>query len=98
MYESEFKRRLTKELEVLFPGCVVLKTDASYFPGIPDMIVLYGPYWALLEIKRSARAARQPNQEYWVDQFNQMSFSAIIYPENKKEVLDALQLTFRTRR
>ena len=95
MNESAFKRRLTDELKELFPGCEILKNDSAYFPGVPDMIILYGQKWAMLEVKRSRSANNRPNQEYWVERFDEMSFAAIIFPENKEDVLNALQSAFR---
>ena len=94
--ESGFQDRLKKELESMFPGCMVLKQDC--IQGIPDLLVLYKDKWASLECKRNARAERQPNQEYYVDKMNAMSFSRFVYPENKEEVLSELQQTFKPRR
>ena len=51
---------------------------------------------ATLEVKRSANAEKRPNQEYYVELMDGMSFSRFICPENKEEVLDALQSAFRT--
>ena len=90
--ESGFQDRLISDLKEMFPGCIVLKMDQ--FQGIPDLLVLYGNTWFSLECKRSANATRRPNQEYYVDIMNQMSFSRFIYPENKEEVLRDLQQTF----
>lgn len=95
MKESEFQSRLIKKLEILFPGCYVLKNDANYIQGIPDLLVLYKDKWATLECKREASAPHRPNQDYHVDKMNQMSFSAFIFPENEKEVLYALKKLFR---
>lgn len=94
MVESKFQSNLIKELKELFPGCMVLKNDCEYIQGIPDLTIFYGRYWATLEVKRSARASRRPNQEYYVEKMNDMGFSAFIYPENKDEVLDALYSYF----
>ena len=98
--ENEFQPSLIKEIKERFPGAVVLKNDSSYIQGIPDLTVLYGSKWALLEVKRSADAARQPNQEYYVEELNKMGFSSFIFPENKEAVLDAMEQSFkgRTRR
>ena len=90
--ESGFQDRLIRDLKKMFPGCIVLKMDQ--FQGIPDLLVLYGNTWFSLECKRSANATRRPNQEYYVDIMNQMSFSRFIYPENKEEVLRDLQQSF----
>lgn len=94
MLESKFKTKLIDELEDRFPGCIVLHMDE--FQGIPDLLILYGSRWAALEGKRNANASRRPNQDYYVDLMNRMSFAAFIYPENKDEVLYELQQTFRS--
>jgi hypothetical protein len=69
--------------------------------GIPDLLVLYRDRWAMLEVKtRRPRSSRdfEPNQEWYLEQFNEMSFGACIYPQNEEEVLNDLQQTFRARR
>ena len=90
--EGKFQDKLRDELKEMFPGCFVTKMDSKQ--GIPDILVLYGKHWALLECKRSANAPHQPNQDYYVDKFDEMSFSRFIYPENKEEVLYELQQSF----
>lgn len=94
MLESNFQASLIRELKQLFPGCIVLKNDADYLQGVPDLLVLHGKYWASLECKKNSGARRQPNQEYYVELMDDMSFSRFIYPENKEEVLDELQQAF----
>jgi hypothetical protein len=96
MLESKFQANLKKELQALFPGCIVTKLDSSYIQGIPDLLVLYKDKWAVLECKQSANAKRQPNQPYYVDKLNEMSFSRFIYPENKEEVLHELRQSFES--
>ena len=90
--ESGFQDKLRDELQKLFPGCFVLKMDQ--FQGIPDLLVLYKNKWALLENKKSAKAIHQPNQDYYVELFNKLSFSRFIFPENKDEVLNDLKKFF----
>lgn len=96
--ERDFQPELKKEIRARFPGCYIFKLDSSEFQGIPDLLILWGSQWAILEVKRSRIADYQPNQEWYIDQFNQMSFSSVIFPENKEAVLDDLQQTFRARR
>lgn len=94
MTESQFQAKLIKRLGDLFPGCVVMKNDANLQQGIPDLTILYRERWAMLEVKASPRAAQQPNQQHFVSHFDEMSFAAIIHPENEEEVLGALQRAF----
>lgn len=94
MLENRFKTKLIKEIKEMFPGCMVLHLDPNEIQGIPDLLVLYQDKWAVLEGKKSAAASHRPNQEYYVDLMNDMSFAAFIYPENKDEVLEELYLYF----
>lgn len=89
--ERDFQSKLIKELKVMFKGCIIIKNDPNYIQGIPDLLILYNDRWAALEVKKSEHAHHQPNQEYYVDLMDQMSFAAFIYPENKEEILYELQ-------
>lgn len=90
MKESQFQAELIKDLKDLFPGCLVIKNDPNYIQGIPDLLVLHGPNWIALECKRSAREATQPNQQWYIEVMNDMSFAAFIYPENREEIIHAI--------
>ena len=96
--ESQFQAELIKDLKRAFPGCVVLKNDANYIQGFPDLLVLFEGKWAALECKKQQEAHRQPNQTYYVDKLNAMSYASFICPENREEVMNELQQTFRTDR
>lgn len=98
MLERVYQGQLIRLLGELFPGCVILKNDSSYLPGIPDLTIFYRNRWAMLEVKASENAAEQPNQEFYVDQLNKMSFAAFIYPENQEDVLRDLQFALERRR
>ncbi len=98
MNEGQYKTKIIKKLETLFPGCLILKNDASYRQGIPDLSVLYNDRWAMLEVKVSEKASTQPNQEHYVRVLDEMSFAAFIYPENEEAVLNALQSAFGSAR
>ena len=93
--ENSFQANLKKELKSMFPGCIVTKMDSGDIQGIPDLLVLYGEKWATLECKKSKNAKKQPNQEYYVDAMDAMSYSRFIYPENKEEVLSELRDKFK---
>jgi hypothetical protein len=98
MLENRFKTNLVKELEEMFPGCIIIHMDPNEIQGIPDLLILYRDKWAALEGKKNERASCRPNQEYYVDLMNSMSFAAFIYPENKEEVLYELQQALKPRR
>ena len=90
MLESKFQAKLIKEIKENLPGCIVMKTDPNYIQGMPDLLILHKNKWASLENKRSTNAKKQPNQQYYVDKMNEMSFSSFICPENKEAVLSDL--------
>ena len=91
--ESGFQDRLIKEIEGLFPECMIFKMD--YPQGIPDLLILKDDKWASLENKKTKDAEHRPNQDFYVEKMNNMSFSSFIYPENKVEVLEKLKRHFR---
>lgn len=96
--ENKFQADLIKEIKRRLPGCLVLKNDANYMQGIPDLLVLWNKCWALLECKKSADETHQPNQDYYIDKAIKMSFGSFIWPENKEEVLNEMERAFQVRR
>lgn len=96
MLESKFQSKLIRRIKEEFPGCIVLKNDPTYLQGIPDLTIFYEDTWAVLEVKKSAKASHQPNQDYYVDKMSQMSYAAFIFPENEEEVMAELQNHFNT--
>lgn len=94
--ESEFQKNLKRELKRLFPGCIIKRNSVDDIQGFPDITVYYGQKYAHLECKRSARASKRPNQQFYVDLFNDMGgYASFIYPENKDKVLAELALWFK---
>jgi len=98
MLESRFQAALIKELNEIFVGCIILKNDANYIQGFPDLLILYKNKWAALECKKSLEEAFQPNQEYYLEALNDMSYASVICPENKEEVLHEVQQAFGVHR
>lgn len=96
MTEAQYQARLIRKLRIMFPDCIVQKVDTA--PGWPDLLILWNDRWACLEVKAHSTAKTQPNQDHYVSRLNGMSFAAYIYPENEREVLDALQQAFESPR
>lgn len=90
--ESGFQDRLRKTILNRFPGSMVFKMDQ--IQGIPDFLVLYKNKYAFLENKKSECATHRPNQDYYVNKLNEMSFARFVYPENRDEVLNELDKFF----
>lgn len=95
MLESAFQAKLIKRIKKEFPSCIVLKNDAEYLQGIPDLLILYKDKWAALEVKRSSSSSHRPNQEFYVDKMDEMSYARFIFPENEKEIIDELKIYFQ---
>ena len=93
--EGKFQSELKKKLRKMFPGCLITKLDPNDIQGIPDLLILWNDRWAVLECKRNAQASHQPNQDYYVNMLNEMSYSAFIFPENEEVILNELQQALR---
>lgn len=92
--ETEFSSDFKDELKRRFPGCFIIKLDSNQIQGIPDLLVLWHHRWAILETKRGLKSIRQPNQEYYVSLFDNMSYSAFVHPLNYREILDDMESAF----
>lgn len=92
-----FKTKFIKNLQLEFPDCVVMLTDAQYQQGVPDILMLVGDAWFAFEVKAAANSSRRPNQEWWVDILNRLSYASFVYPENEREVLDEVQQALEAR-
>lgn len=89
--ESVYQTLVIRRLEQEYPGCVIIPNDARIIQGVPDLLILFGDRWAMLEVKASESAPVRPNQPHYVDEFNRMSYCSFIYPENEDEVFYELQ-------
>lgn len=97
MLENKYQPKFIKKVRELFPGCVILKNDSGYQQGIPDWTIFYQDMWAIIEIKKEPPTRDEdfePNQQWFLGEFNKWSFAACVFPENEKEVLDGLQRSF----
>ena len=95
MIESNFQKRIKKELKEKFPGCIIYKTDPSQIQGSPDLLVLNEDKWAALEVKKSAKAPHRPNQDLRVEHMNEMSYASFIFHENEESVFNDLERLFK---
>ncbi len=93
--EAVFQAGLISELKKRLPGCIVTKLDSAHIQGIPDLLILWGKHWAALECKKHATAKRRPNQQYYIELMDRMSFARFIFPENRENVLNELEQAFR---
>ena len=98
MRENKFQAKLVEEIKERYPGAIVLKNDAQLKRGIPDLTILYKKKWAVLECKKENKSSHRPGQDNYIEKLNEMSFARFIYPENKEEVLDEMDATFKPRR
>lgn len=96
--ESDFKTSLINKIEKRLPGAMVFHLDAGECQGIPDLLVIYKDRWAALEGKDERKASQRPNQEYYVNLMNEMSYASFVYPENEEEVLNELQQALQSDR
>ena len=95
MLESTYQNKLIKKIKKLLPKCIIHQNDPTRQQGVPDLVIFNGPRWAMLEVKISPTADIQPNQEYWVEAFDEMSYASFIFPENEEVVLNELQQALR---
>ena len=98
MLESKFRVELIRELRNMFPYCMIVFNNPHDIQGFPDITILIGDRWAMLECKASLNSPIRPNQEYYIELANKMSFARFIYPENKEIVLNELYEAFRSDR
>lgn len=87
--ERDYQPGLRKRIEDRLPGAKVFKPNLHQ--GAPDLLILCGDRWGMLEVKKAANAKRQPNQDHYVAEYDDMSFAAVISPENEEEVLHDLE-------
>lgn len=95
MQERDYQAKIIKQLTQMFPGIMILKNDSGYRQGIPDLTLLYEDRWAVLEVKKYSRASVRPNQQYYIEKLNAMSFAAFISPDNEADILNELQIALQ---
>jgi hypothetical protein len=96
--ESLFEAKLVFELQRLYPGAVLLKNYANYLVGFPDRLILFEDRWAAFDTKANKSSPHRPNQDYYINILNSMSYASFVYPQNKEVFLHELQQTLRSSR
>jgi len=96
MLEREFQAKIIRTIKDRYPDAVVIKNDPNYMQGVPDLAVFHNDHWAMLECKADPTSPTQPNQKYYIDKFDRMSFAKIINPVNQKEVLNEMESLFQS--
>lgn len=97
MKENKFQSGLIKRLREEFEGCIIMKNDPNYIQGIPDLAIFHGDKWACLEVKKDKHAKHRPNQDWYIERMNNMSFARFIFPENSEEVINGLREFFNSK-
>lgn len=94
--EADYKPELMARMVTRFSrfGEVRFQHNDPNMPGqqgIPDLTVFIGPWWSLLEVKRSEKSKKRPNQDWWIEHWSKTTFCSVIFPENEEEVLNDLE-------
>lgn len=101
--EADYKPQLMQRIAQRFSryGFVRFQHNDPNAPesqGIPDLTVYIGDWWCLLEVKRSEKSKKRPNQDYYIELYGSTTFASFICPENEEEVLNALERSLEARR
>ena len=89
--ENVFQANLVRKLRAQDWVVDVVKNDAGYTQGFPDLTVfLANGKWALLECKKDEHAPLRPNQAFYISKMGDAGFARLIYPQNELEVIDEL--------
>lgn len=92
--EMPYRAGLMQRIRNRIPDCLILINDPDYIQGIPDILVLFKNTWAMLEVKRSPKAEKRPNQDFFIEKLGKMSFASFINPDNEEAVLNAMESAF----
>jgi len=94
--ENAFQSEVISDILKQFPEADIVKNDANYRQGFPDLTIFYKDKFAILEVKRTEKALHQPNQDYYIKKYNKCDSGYFVYPENKEEVLKHLERRFKS--
>ncbi len=98
MLERDFQSRVIKQLSKILTDSLIIKLDPGYIQGIPDLLILREDKWAALETKQTSNSKYRPNQRYYLDKMNQMSFARSINQENEDLIYAQVERALRLER
>lgn len=94
MTENKYQSKLIKRLKAIFTDCIIIKNDANYIQGFPDITIFYEGKYACLEVKESASAPHRPNQDFYISKLGEKGYAKFIYPENEEDIINELCVYF----
>lgn len=89
--ESDFQAKVIKQLKAMGLAVVKNQSGPGVPTGFPDITAFGEGIYFCLECKASARAKKQPRQDYWVNKLNEWSYAAFIYPSNYDKVMSEIK-------
>lgn len=75
----------------IFPDAIITHLDPNDIQGIPDLCMFVGNRYFMFETKRFTKASKRPNQQYYIDLFDEWSYARFVQPENMEDILDELE-------
>lgn len=90
MLERDLQPDYIKMIYKRIPGCVIMKNDANYRQGFPDLTIYYRDKYAILETKVDDGSSYRPNQKTYLNEFGKHTYAASINSENWEEVINGL--------
>lgn len=98
MIEKDFETQVVSNLQKRYPGSFVIKVNPHFIQGFPDRIFLYYNFWAAFDTKIAANSQKQPNQTYYIETLDKLSFATFVHPDNEMEFYNDIQRALEVRR
>lgn len=90
MLESEVQKQFIDWVYNAFPEAIVMKNDASYLLGVPDLTIIVRSRWAFIETKKCSNSHKQPLQEDYIQYADTWAFGAFVDKDNAYRVFNEL--------
>lgn len=89
--EKDFQAKFLTKLRKLGCKCYKQQMNATTRAGTPDVIVLLGPVWIMLEFKKAKNSPKRPGQQRNIDWANEVSFGWFVDPSCADEVYEQIK-------